>query len=322
MTRTSCSCPKSRDDAFVEVLVRGEISLYKLRNTYFLQKDSSLATLESRMEKVEKDGRKIYAEQNNWKGTLQLFMIECYSDLAERIERLVFNEKSLTRLVIDYHKCREATYTEFKADKAWTKFRLGVSVDMVASRVRIPGRQPSPHPYMEKSYAAVDPSVGLLLVVSSPRLSERASFHLGVQYLSARYASQIVVDRFITQYYETIIDLRVLSGPLSVRYSFPEKKIGWHLQAGLNYDRHLGSSNQLLYEEVVDNVAETFPARIFFLQRKDQIGYWGGVGIHKSFQGFLASLSLRYVHMPDFGKTHLVDINTNRLCLQLALAMK
>ena len=52
---------------------------------------------------------------------------------------------------------------------------------------------------------------------------------------------------------------------------------------------------------------------------KSQIGYWGGVGILKTYDKFKGSIALRYFHMPSLSETPEFTANNKRISIHLIL---
>jgi hypothetical protein len=127
----------------------------------------------------------------------------------------------------------------------------------------------------------------------------------------------------LTEYHDTYIDLSTLSIPLSFKYSFPEKRFGLYLQGGINYDHHLISKAKLLSEIVIHNpsgnVVVTYPERSAFEINKNHFGYWGGIGILRSYQKFKVSIAIRYFEMPKLNKTVDFKASNSRILINLIL---
>jgi hypothetical protein len=176
--------------------------------------------------------------------------------------------------------------------------------------------------YLADSYRSVNPSIGLLIAISSPRISERVAFQSEIHFIKSAYSSLVELGGVPTEYHDTYIDLSTLSVPLSLKYSFPEKKFGWYLQGGINYEYHLNSDTRLLSEYVTGNVVNTSTERSAFELNDNQIGYWGGIGVLKSYRKFKGSISIRYFQMSAFNKTEGFSANSNRISFNLILFKK
>lgn len=284
------------EGSFVEALVIGDISLYKSKDKYHLKKDTSIYDLESIHEKVRIDGKLYLRENNTWRGITSYLIGDCINNTNSVVSNIDLNEKSLTRLIVKYNQCKDSEFKEYKVKKPWLKYDFGATVGLSRSEIRI--TKFSEKSYMDDLYSSIDPSLGVLFGFSSPRIKEKIAFQGEIHYIKSSYSSLVVINNVSsTEYHDTYIDLRTLSMPLSLKYSFPEKKYGLYLQGGINYDYHLSSSSKLMTEIVTGNIVNTSPERSALKISNDQIGYWGGIGILKSYQKFKASLAVRYFEM-------------------------
>lgn len=102
---TSRSVGKSAD-VFLEVLVKGNISLYKFHDIYFIEKaDSAFFELSDDIEEVQIEGEQVRARTRNYTRMLMLMVGDCVE--ASRIApSTLLKEKSLIRLVSIYNTCR------------------------------------------------------------------------------------------------------------------------------------------------------------------------------------------------------------------------
>lgn len=309
------------EGSFVEVLVLGEISLFKSQNKYHLKKDTNVYDLESFSEEVVIDGKVGIRENIRWRGIMSYLISDCINNPNSIVSNLKLGEENLTKLVVRYNKCKGLVYTEFKVSKPWIKYDYGATVGIARSEIQfrnIPGSMS----YLDDSYSSINPSIGVLFDISSPRITERIAFQGEIHFIKSSYSSLVIIENSSTDYHDTYIDLSTLSVPLSFKYSFPEKKYGLYLQVGINYDYHLNAKSKLLSENVTGNVVNTFPERSAFEINKNQIGYWGGMGILKSYHKFKASISIRYFGMPALNKTGDFTAGNSRVLINLILFKK
>ena len=308
-------------NSFVEVLVTGQISLYKFKDKYLVKKDTSLYDLELTSEQVEIDGKIGTKKNSRWRGLLIYLISDCLEDPSSLSSKIRYDEKSLTQLLVTYNKCNGEAYTEYKASKPWTRFEFGASLGVTKSEINIADKS-QVFSYLDDSYRSVNPSIGLLIAISSPRISERVAFQGEIHFIKSAYSSLVELGSVSTEYNDTYIDLSTLSVPLSLKYSFPEKRCGWYLQGGISYEYHLNADTRLLSEYVAGNVVNTSSERSAFEVNDNQLGYWGGIGVLKSYRKFKGSISIRYFQMPAFNKTEGFSANNNRISFNLILFKK
>ncbi len=307
-------------DSFVEVLIRGEISLYKSREMYHIKKDTSFFDLESIIEEVVVDGKNGTRETSRWRGIVNYLTGDCLKNTTGSIASLKLDEKSLTRFILKYNKCKGSEFTEYKANKPWSRFDVGATLGIIRSEITTDDT--GSFSYLDDSYISIDPSIGVLIAISFPRITEKMALQGELHFMKSGYSSFLKLEGSSTQYHDTFIDLTTLSIPLSAKYSLPAKKYGLYIQGGINYDYHLMSNTKLLSERVVGNVVSTFPESSAFEVNDNQIGYWGGFGILKSYKKFTGSVAIRYFQMPSLSKTNRFNANNSRISLNLILFKK
>lgn len=309
-------------NSFSEVLVTGQMSLYRSKGKYLIKKDTTLYNFELKTEQAETDGKIGIKKNNRWRGLLTYLIGDCLDNAGKLTSKISLDEKSLTRLLVAYNKCSGKAFTEYKASKPWTKLEFGASLGVTKSEILITNESPA-FSYLDDSYRSVNPSIGLLIAISSPRITERVAFQGEIHFIKSAYSSLVESDGVSsTAYHDTYIDLSTLSVPLSLKYSFPEKKCGWYLQGGINNEYHLDSDTRLLSEYVTGHVVNTAAERPAFEIKNNQIGYWGGIGVLKSYRKFKGSISIRYFQMPVFNKTEGFSANNNRISFNLILFKK
>ena len=310
------------ESSFVEVLVRGEISLYKSRDMYHVKKDTLLYDLVSTVEKAEIDRQVGMREKSRWRGILSYLVSDCLKNSNSLTADIKLDEEALTQFVVKYNKCSGQEFIEYKVSKPWAKFDFGATIGVSKTEIQRIDRSVS-YPFLADSYSSIDPTIGLITTVSSPRITEKIAFQGEIHFLKSDYASLVELKRPFNQFHDTFIDLTTLSIPISLMYSFPEKKYGFYVQAGVNYDYHLSAEIRVLSEQVDGSTVNTFPERSGFDINSHQIGYWGGIGILKTYQRFRGSLAIRYHQMSALNRTDgLVITSNNRASVNLILFKK
>ena len=308
-------------NSFVEVLVLGDLSLYKFNEAYFLEKGEELFELESKTNEININGKLGKIEDNKWKGIFSWLISDCLPNTNSLVSTLEFQEKSITKLVIRYNKCKEAVFIVFKKSKPWTQINFGASVGTSGSNIHIKDKA-SEFSYLKDSYYSIDPLFGLMLALSSPRITDRLAFQGELYFSNPAYSGLVVITDATPEYHDSFIDLQILSVPLSLKFFLPEKKYGLYFQGGINYDFHLDSNTKVFSESISGNVVNTFPETQAFEINNIQLGVWGGLGLYKSFDRFTGSLSLRYFQMPNLNQTEGLTANVNRISLNLILFTK
>jgi hypothetical protein len=307
---------------FVEALVVGKISLFKSEFKFHVKKDSLIYDLESVKEYVYVDGRRGVKDDNKWRGVTASLISDCLQNSNEIISRIILTDRSLTNLVLAYNNCSGKEYVEYKTDIPWTKFEFGATIGIANSDIIMKDKSGNSF-FLDDYYSSFDPTFGVLLGLNFPKISDKFSLNGEVHYQQSNYSSLVVFNRpAFNQYFDTYIHLSTLSIPISVKYDFPEKKYGAYLQGGFNYNYQLSSDTRLLVEREVNNVVTTSQAVSAFEIFDNQIGYWGGGGLYKSYGKIKLNIALRYIHMSRLNRTGTFRAINNKLSLNLILMKK
>ncbi|MCX2743175.1 hypothetical protein OO013_04825 [Mangrovivirga sp. M17] len=294
-------------DRFVEVLVTGKISLYKSHNKYYVKKDTILYNLETIKEKSNIVNRTGYIKNNNWKGILSFLISDCLYNSNSHIEKLRLNDIGLTKLIVKYNICSGSEFEEFKSLQPRTSFKIGASVGISNSIIRLPDNRNN-YIYLNNSYNSINPDFGIIFILSSPRINENIALQGEVHYIKSSYSSHKVIDGSYRYYYDTYISINTFSLPISLKYSIPLTYDKIYFHGGFNFDFHVNTKSILLTEKVSStNEVTTYPEKSALEIKKNQIGYWGGIGYTKAFEKFEASLGIRYFYMARLS----TDIESN-----------
>ena len=288
------------ENSFVEALIIGELNLYKNDKGYFIQKSGGeVHKLESQKKAVEEGGIIKFRDDTRWKGIISFLTRDCEQS-AQLIQKLGLNEISLTNFVINYHECREAAFTFFKASKPLLKLDVGLTAGLAQSFISL-NREMNYFGYLKDHYSSVDPFFGFVFTTSFPRLGEKVTLQTEFLLIKAGFSSYIVKDLpFSNEYHTADIEVTSLSIPFLLKYSLSENKIPLFFQLGIGYDNHFRYGSVLISErEYQDNTSTTTESKALAL-RKNQIGFIGGVGVQKSFKRVKGVLAVRYLqgHQP------------------------
>lgn len=308
---------------FVEVLVSGEISLYKTNMNFFLRKrKGKVYKLESHRTNVEIDGKILEKQSYRWRGTISYLISDCFSNSNELVKNLKLREKSLTNLIVRYNNCKGSDFTVFKESKLWTKVDFGAAIGIASSSIEIKSK-PDIYTHLSKSYNSIDPTVGLIMTLSSPRISEKLALQTEIHYTQSNYSdSKKVLKGVFTEFHETYIDLATISVPVSLRYTLLQGKFSLFMQGGINLNYHIKRDTRLLSTRIQDDIVMIAPEKEAFYISDRQIGYWGGIGILKPFNRFDLSVVARCYKMMDLNLTEALTADHNRFALSLIIYRK
>ena len=288
------------EGSFVEALVVGEMSLYKFQNIFLVRKaGGEVYRLESKNTGVNDEGMEKMKEDTKWKGIISYLMYDCFPESNQIVKDLRLVEKDLTTLIIRYNNCKRTTFKDFKKNKPWSKVDLGVSAGVIQSTVNMIDLTLKYY-YLANSYKSVDPSLGFVLVFHSPRISDNLAIQPEVYITNSNYSSLTTntpVNSYYPQKYDLHFHMTTLSFPVSVKYSFPNRKYSFFLQGGLNYDFNILTDSKLIRSTEQNIVLEN--ATAFYINRS-QLGAWGGVGVLRKFKWFDLCANIRYNYLMTY----------------------
>lgn len=290
-------------NAFVESLILGKISLFRMGNTYYIRKDhGEIYELSSKQIEIQIDNKKVLKDDNKWRGIIAYLVSDRLPNSNNVTKELALNEKNLTKLIVRYNKSAKDDFIEFKRHKPWTKVEIGLSLGVAKTDIHIKDETHLLY-YLSDSYQSVNPTIGFILALSSPRIIENLALQSEIHFIKSYFSALVELNAHsINEFYDTYINLTTLSIPISIKYSVPLKKYTFYFQGGLNYNYNIEAKSKLLKERVYHNTVTTFPETIAFDINTNQIGLWGGIGVLKSFPKFNGSLTFRYFQLSNLNK--------------------
>ncbi|PLX18759.1 MAG: hypothetical protein C0599_11755 [Salinivirgaceae bacterium] len=302
---------------FVEVLVLGDLSLYKSLNKYFLKKDTTIFVLESFYETVMTNNRYAVRVNTEWYGIISYLISDCFTNTKNLIERISFNEKELANLVVKYNKCKGASFKEFKSKKQWVEYNYSATIGLVGSDIQISNSSSSFSYLFDKSYS-VDPSVGVQFNILFPRIAEKISLQGEMSLMKSSYYSSVLIKGYPDVSYDNNIDLIKLSFPISVKRFFPVRNYLLYIQGGFNYELLLSAKASLATGIVTEvGVEETELSEIDI--NRNQVGLFGGIGVLKSFKKLKAGLVARYFKITSENSDQNFKLTSNSIAISLIL---
>ncbi|MFB6319504.1 outer membrane beta-barrel protein [Saccharicrinis sp. FJH54] len=306
------------DSTFSEVLVTGPLSLYKNDGTFYVKKrDQEGIMLEKKDELVDIDGISYNREDNRWKGILRALTSDSPKRLDYYIDDLNYDSKDLTWIVVKYNKNTDKSYVEYSAGKKWARITWGATTGIKQSTIRFFNY--GSFDFLEEETIYYDPTFGLVFHVNSPRLNDNIAFQAELFYTPSRFTSgKNISYNYYEEQHRTDFKMNVLTLPLSMKYSYPVNRNFVFIQGGFNYDIQLNSTSAHSAMRYWEN-GNVYPA-VEPLQVKideTQFGYWASAGYEYSFDGFSASLQLRFNRMSNMVKNAYLIGKTNSVSLLL-----
>jgi hypothetical protein len=288
----------SYNKLFLEVLVIGEIDLFRNGSMYYLRKNKG-GVMEIERKTITKiiNGRTYKQQDTEWVAVISQLVGDCLTNLDKRLKSVQLDEKTITQLVIDYNVCTEKPFVEVKKDIPWTRVSYGLSAGLVQSKIKFKNK-PGALEFLPEKYATTSFSIGIPVTFSFPRATQRLAIQPEIYFIKTNYSEQIVaVNSIDTRYHDSYISIYTLSTPLSLKVNLTERSFSTFFNIGTNFDFNIKSESHQLSEVVRNNVVEVQPDRDFLEVPAFQLGFVGGIGIGRNFSRFSVSASLRHTVM-------------------------
>lgn len=266
---------------FLEVIVDGLVSLYRVDETFLVEKDGGgLQQLINEETEVRVGSRMVARSSNEHIIVLNPMLFDCV-ETRQAVQDVKLVQKPLTKLIERYNRCIGGPTITYKNAKPWTRAHVSLVGSPTFSQVNF---DPHPlYPQLKGDWTTSKaPQAGIALEFLSPRITERFSIYVSVLYSSPTFYSYEFKSEvgFTWRDYLTI-ELTQVKVPVGVRYTLQNRSFTPYINAGLTSTHHLESSGRWIHELEYLGVVETTDQEA--LKIKDtQVGFWGGVGVLKS----------------------------------------
>ena len=311
----------SGDSAFVEVLLRGKASLYRIHNVFLLQVDNSpFYILKSeRMVKTRPGGQTYIEYDDSWKEACKYLLMNC-KEVRDDIETTDFREPSLVKLVSQYNHCVNSGYTEFKGSIPWAQLEFGLTGGVVQTKINVHHKGDLTK-FLPKSYTSTSFIGGIPITILFPRSYDRFSVQFEVLFQKSEFNGDVTLDNepVDTRYFKTRIDITSLSIPVAINYALGNGKIVPFVQLGFAFDMNMSRSNTLDRETVIDDVLIKYPQETPYEINPFQLGGLFGAGVRKNFNGFAAIGTFRYIVLSRFENSPDFDAPMNKILFTVAI---
>ncbi|AYB32465.1 outer membrane beta-barrel protein [Chryseolinea soli] len=315
---------------FLELLVKGRVSLYKYDYFFFMEKegDDHLHKIIRRDMAFERNGLVYKQKSTTYIGVVKTLLNDC-QELKGEMENIGFNEQSLARLVEKYNRCMGASLAVPKAQKRWFKGGIGLVAGVVQSRLHMTSEF-GWNEYLAGTYpVSTAPVVGATFSMSSPRINERLAVLVEARFLKSSYVlHKETVSVVTTQRGNSSIDISQLHIPVGIRYTFTSQKVAPFFDVGFSTGFFLNKKATTQRELQYPNTSpQVFPEEDLPLKSR-QSGLWGGIGmvfsIHPHWNSFV---ELRYekagaIVDPDVRDKDRIGSHVNSLQLTIGLRTK
>jgi hypothetical protein len=297
---------------FLEVLLKGEVSLYTNEGNFFIQKgDSTVYELTVSRKEIQRDGEKVTIVTKKFLEILSLLMSDS-EEAKALMPNIVLEKKPLIRIVERYNSGINSPSVRYESHNPAVKFSAGLSGGLMFSAIRV--SSPDNDKNISKMNSAYENSnsftAGLSLYVSFPKTSEKISFQCEMFYSESEY----------TNPYTDKVSLTQLTIPVGFRYTFPFKKFSPYLNLGILYTINTENQGNLwLYSKIIGLGYDRTPVPL----NDSQYGFWLGCGlstpVDRKIAAFVDVRSEFPFELTD--RSFLARINNTRMCLGLRIQL-
>jgi hypothetical protein len=311
------------EQVFMEELLRGTISVYNYKGTFFVQKkhDPKVYKLYYTHESYYKYGNGEDPAANN--GTLAVrrvnhhvvvlntLMQDCYK-LLPKIENVYLRQKSLVALVQEYNRCAGDTeQVVFKESKPWLAARAGITAGVNYTTLNFSAESEA---YLHLKNAdfnkEIYPSFGLVANINSPRLIEHLSLQTEVHYFRYKFEATSSYQWFGTYYdNDMAFNLSSIKGSALLRYNFAGKTIQPFINVGsfINFFQ----TREYKHRQYVRQTSTSTPEERInddpHYVAKRQQGLLSGAGTYIHIKNQKISLEARYEYGFDIQEHRTID---------------
>jgi len=276
---------KGSEFYFLEVLVRGKVSLYKNIRVYYLEKDSLFILSDAPQSVVNVDGVTYNSSTLKYMGVLNYVLSDCNL----KADKVAYQDKALTNLIQNYNQCKGALGLTYKSKKPWTKFSGSILTGVDLATVQLDGF----NTYSFKQSVSVPLGVGIEL--SAPRWSEKNFLSLELWYDKKFYQGYSETSsNGSTTRSDASLATSFIKMPVGFRHNFLKEINTPYIRFGLVHYFMIKATGTVLSETENNGVVITDRSDAV-INKKNTNGYWAGVGYSMKVGGrFLALIEARY----------------------------
>jgi len=280
---------------FVEVVLSGIVSLYRLEESFLVGKEGKIYQLINEQVETIVNGTRVVKNSNQFVATLNLLLFDCV-ELRSDIQKTKLVEGPLIDVIQAYNTCMGEKSIVYKESKPWLKSGIGISGGYGISAIKFDVPKNTSYKHLEGKFETSASLVGGLAVeLESPRLSERFSFKGEILYLSSTfYRFNLFEDFSSTERNYVTINLKQLKIPFGLRYTFPARKFTPYASTGFSVTFNLNPESIWVREIESNNVVNTSMNEALNFNNQ-QLGYWASFGFLRPVSNKLnAFVELRY----------------------------
>jgi hypothetical protein len=257
--------------SFLQILVSGEITLYRFENTFLLEKHNQKVYELNNDEKVVMIDQKQYFQRSNeYLGVFKVMMEDCPA-VEKTYKKINLEEKPLVELIELYNRCnlKQPSLTN-KSKKEWKIVTYELLLTMNRGTLVTPPSLLSISSSGEfTNVSAIGGSMGL--DIKSPRISEFVSLSIAASYTATRFKN---TTNFQNGTRVMEINGTYLIVPIGIRLHKPIRNLTPYLTIGLTPGVLLSDDSNQTSTGALGSLKTTLN-----YYNKNAYGYFGGLGI-------------------------------------------
>jgi len=256
---------------FMEVLVKGQVSLYLLEGEFYLKKDSLFLLPKAVKEEVKINDRTYLKISTKYVSILNI----AFADCNLTANQTKYEERSLTYLVQNYNRCKGVTATVFKTQMPWAQLNASIFTGVDRSDIRLDGFSD----YAVKN--SISMPIGAGLEFSSPRISDKSYLNLELWYVKKffqGYSESYSLSNTVRN--DLFFEASLLKIPVGIRYNFLQESHTPYIKCGLVQYITLSVSARVISESENNGVVTTDRYDVP-INNRNPYGIWVGVGYTK-----------------------------------------
>ncbi|WP_194775355.1 hypothetical protein [Pararhodonellum marinum] len=293
------------DRVFIQVLVKGQASLYRYKDDFYLEKEESgLLRLTDPKVLVEKNGRKYYRKPIKHIGIFNSLLTDCKYSIS-KFDKVEVDEKSFTEVVESYNECTGLPYIAYKEEKPWTVTQIGLVFGYNASQANMVSRLSYESHLDGSSYTNFSPGLGLSFKFLAPRINEKLGITIdliGRNQLYKVFSGQRDVLNSTNSYMTlSFFELKI---PYGLTYTLTGKKTSPFFSGGASHTLHFNRHSEAIYEN--NQAGVVYTSRGHGQEINDfQMGIWASLGV-------IRKMSSRYSGFVEFRAEKTNGLNSQK----------
>ena len=285
----------SHDTVFLQVLVRGPVSLYRYVDEWWIEKEQQgLLELVNEEREIIVNNQRVRRYTNQHLSTLSTMMFDCI-EIRPALQSVSLSAQTLVPLVTRYNRCKGSNSKVFTEKKSWRAYRAGIIAGLNISTLTLTSNKEG----WAHTVGVFDPSnstaFGVTLSFRTSKAKRNYSFTGSLIYSETESNNYVVLSNIsYTTYNWVSVSLQQVKLPIGLRYTFSGRKVAPFVNAGISGTFHL-AKDATWKQEYNDSGGTITRYGNAFEIRGNQLGTWGGGGIIFSLGDKLdATLEARY----------------------------